>query len=1108
MSQKLAFGHGIVVLRIIFIEDFIRFMHQIPRVVRLVLLTLFLASGILGLFSVAHADCTPTYDNYLSYAPPPFLPRPMAAGVFNETLRNYNMGVDGYSRYPASSFPLGLFDSALIVDSSGSLGYTYVDGFGVSNAKYRSTCGSTSISISIPGFPNTVIAGGPTIVNGYSTISQYIDNNFRDTGSDIQSHAGLNSLYAIPQNFHFSDDPVVQNRYVDGIIDYIQANHSFPVDISFTPDPDSTPPESYRYTRHVDVPATLCPHTALIAVGGIFSKTTDPFFSFMRSICPDSTISIAGNESVPKITKRIKEAINAQLQAGKGVLVVAHSKGAVIAYNIQSYVSGRDVSFIYIDPPYANFWSGLPFASKFSSTGAAIKLAAESGIATDLRTINWTNGAGSGKSHDPWSYPGYGNNALHLKDLRRKIILTIAAGGCTDAICSLTPGAAVPPLDAPPTINSISATPVMPGDTITIGGSGFSTTTNGFFIENVADPSIHYDILSYQMPSPGVVTFQVPFAPEFPSDTVFGMYRVKVNAANSEFSNELQFPIGSLTSASPSLTSASPNWAAPGSSFSLLGSGFVLLNNSVKLTNAALGDDFVVSNIPSDSTQTRITVTLPPTIPRGTYSLQARYPYADWSTALSFTIASTAPPLINALTPPTAAPGGSVELEGRNLKAGTVVTLSHTGSSSVLLTGSSYSGGKYYEITLPTTLTPGVYQVTASTSGGGTSNTLNLTVVGLPTLSVSAVPLFVAGGDISTISWSSFNADSCQVSINGNVGAVPLSGTATINPYSTVTLTFACTGIGGTTTRSVTITVVPPPTITLTANPLSVAPGGSSKLTWNATDATSCTMAATGGVTGGYPTGSVSSSGSDTTGALSSNATFTLSCSGIGGKTSGSLTILVSNNPSPVPTAPTVLSPNGGEIWVKGATQTIRWSTSGTVTDLYLLQGTTTYPIATTLAGSAYSWLVGTAQSASVDKGYYSIKACQSGTTLCDVSDAPFAMRSPSPFSIGNRVQTIDDVSILADPGGAVLGAQPLGSAGTVIDGPVAIYGQPNYLKIDFDTGIDGWIPETFLAKSLSTGFHIQKTRAITTRRSVSGWYLAAVAQAVRFLAQRLPLGQ
>lgn len=78
----------------------------------------------------------------------------------------------------------------------------------------------------------------------------------------------------------------------------------------------------------------------------------------------------------------------------------------------------------------------------------------------------------------------------------------------------------------------------------------------------------------------------------------------------------------------------------------------------------------------------------------------------------------------------------------------------------------------------------------------------------------------------------------------------------------------------------------PMPAVTLTANPGSVTSGARTTLQWSATDATACT--ATNGWSGSKP-----ASGTEQSAALTANTTFELSCSGPGGTTSRSASVVV-----------------------------------------------------------------------------------------------------------------------------------------------------------------------------------------------------------------------
>ncbi len=76
------------------------------------------------------------------------------------------------------------------------------------------------------------------------------------------------------------------------------------------------------------------------------------------------------------------------------------------------------------------------------------------------------------------------------------------------------------------------------------------------------------------------------------------------------------------------------------------------------------------------------------------------------------------------------------------------------------------------------------------------------------------------------------------------------------------------------------------PTVTLTATPTSIAAGQNATLTWNSTNATSCTAS-------GAWSGTKGVSGSTTSTALTANSSFSLACTGAGGTASASAAVTV-----------------------------------------------------------------------------------------------------------------------------------------------------------------------------------------------------------------------
>ena len=109
----------------------------------------------------------------------------------------------------------------------------------------------------------------------------------------------------------------------------------------------------------------------------------------------------------------------------------------------------------------------------------------------------------------------------------------------------------------------------------------------------------------------------------------------------------------------------------------------------------------------------------------------------------------------------------------------------------------------------------------------------------------------------------------------------------------------------------------PSPEILFTASPMTVAEGVSSTLTWTASYATSCE--ASGDWAGPRPL-----SGSVSTRPLSSNSTYTLSCSGAGGSASRTVVVTVTGSAEP-PTVALTASPSST---VPGGSVSLTWTST------------------------------------------------------------------------------------------------------------------------------------------------------------------------------------
>ena len=192
-----------------------------------------------------------------------------------------------------------------------------------------------------------------------------------------------------------------------------------------------------------------------------------------------------------------------------------------------------------------------------------------------------------------------------------------------------------------------------------------------------------------------------------------------------------------------------------------------------------------------------------------------------------------------------------------------------------------------------------------------------------PTLEFTASPATVAAGSAATLTWTAANADTCVAS-GGWAGSKATSGSqGTGNLANATTYTLACTGAGGSVTRSATVAVTadppppPAPTVTLSANPASILSGGASTLTWSSTNASSCTAS------GGW-SGSKATSGTQSTGTLGATTSYTLTCTGSGGSVGKTVAVTVSV-PLPPPTVSLAASPAS---IASGGASTLTWSSS------------------------------------------------------------------------------------------------------------------------------------------------------------------------------------
>ena len=183
-------------------------------------------------------------------------------------------------------------------------------------------------------------------------------------------------------------------------------------------------------------------------------------------------------------------------------------------------------------------------------------------------------------------------------------------------------------------------------------------------------------------------------------------------------------------------------------------------------------------------------------------------------------------------------------------------------------------------------------------------------------------PISITSGSSATLSWTTTNTPTTCTASNGWSGSKSVSGgsQSTGALVSSQMYVISCTNINGTATDQVTVNMgaTPAPTVGLSLSPTSVTSGQTTTLTWNVTNATSCTGS-------GYWSGSKNASGgTEVSFAISSPSTFTLSCTGPGGSNSDTEVVGLIASPPP----PTVAISATPLSIIDGQSTNITWTVS------------------------------------------------------------------------------------------------------------------------------------------------------------------------------------
>jgi hypothetical protein len=134
------------------------------------------------------------------------------------------------------------------------------------------------------------------------------------------------------------------------------------------------------------------------------------------------------------------------------------------------------------------------------------------------------------------------------------------------------------------------------------------------------------------------------------------------------------------------------------------------------------------------------------------------------------------------------------------------------------------------------------YTITAIGPGGMAKGTVTVAVNQSTAVTINASPGFIAAGQTSTLSWSSFNADADSVTIDHDIGSVMPNGSLMVMPSASTSYTITAKGPMGTATDTVTVTVEQPLHVSITADPDNIPEGDSSTITWASENADSAML--------------------------------------------------------------------------------------------------------------------------------------------------------------------------------------------------------------------------------------------------------------------------
>ncbi|MBS0365536.1 MAG: hypothetical protein JSR67_06925 [Proteobacteria bacterium] len=307
-----------------------------------------------------------------------------------------------------------------------------------------------------------------------------------------------------------------------------------------------------------------------------------------------------------------------------------------------------------------------------------------------------------------------------------------------------------------------------------------------------------------------------------------------------------------------------------------------------------------------------------------TYTLACTSP----ATSVSATLTVVAPPTL------TASPS-TVTLGAPSPSNSATLTWNENGNTGCTWSSSDAgftapAGASGTQTVTPQSVGTASYTLACSTPGP-TSQTVSVTVQAQPPL-ISVAPSSIILGYPATLQWTEYPGDVCTPSSSGTdtnaadrfSGPIAMSGSMPLTPNATGTNTYTLTCTVPAVTRSATLTVNPPPTVSVT--PAALVQGASSTLSWNTSTAQGCSGSSNDPSAAAF-NGALTGTGSSSVTPAAGSFTYTLACTGPATSVSATLTVV------PAPTLgispATITLPGSATLtWNENGNTGCSWSSS------------------------------------------------------------------------------------------------------------------------------------------------------------------------------------